>query len=78
MKFSVHRIDARTTRHAGHAISQIAHKVIETVFGDAEQHGILRQVKRRGLDRVEMLFTLAATVMNLRRLPKLLEPQYRR
>lgn len=67
------RIDERTTRHPGYALSQIARKLIETVFGDAKQHGTLRQVKLRGLKRVEMLFTLAATVVNLRRLPKLLE-----
>jgi hypothetical protein len=66
------RIDARTTRHAGYKLSQIARKLIETVFGDGKQHGILRQVKRRGLEKVRLLFTLAATVVNLRRLPKLL------
>ena len=66
------RIDARTTRHAGYEISQRARKLIETVFGDAKQHGIMRQVKLRGLEKVESLFTLAVTVVNLRRLPKLL------
>jgi hypothetical protein len=69
------RIDERTTRHPGYALSQIARKLIETVFGDGKQHGTLRQVKLRGLDRVEMLFMLAATVVNLRRLPRLLAPQ---
>jgi len=66
------RIDGRTTRHLGYRLSQFARKLIETVFGDAKQHGILRQVKLRGLARVELLFTLAATVVNLRRLPRLL------
>lgn len=66
------RIDQRTTRHTGYQISQFARKLIETVFGDAKQHGILRQLKLRGLAKVELLFTLAATVVNLRRLPKLL------
>ncbi|MCK7494448.1 MAG: IS5 family transposase [Comamonadaceae bacterium] len=66
------RIDARTTRHAGYALSQFARKLIETVFGDAKQHGILRQVKLRGLEKVQLLFTLAVTVVNLRRLPRLL------
>jgi len=69
------RIDRRTTRHTGYRISQFARKLIETVFGDAKQHGILRQVKLRGLAKVELLFTLAATVVNLRRLPKLLAPE---
>lgn len=66
------RIDERTTRHAGYALSQYARKLIETVFGDSKQHGILRQMKLRGLDKVDLVFTLAATVVNLRRLPKLL------
>ena len=66
------RIDARTTRHVGYELSQFARKLIETVFGDAKQHGILRQVKLRGLAKVQLLFTLAATVVNLRRLPRLL------
>lgn len=66
------RIDRRTTRHAGYRLSQFARKLIETVFGDAKQHGLLRQVKLRGLEKVRLLFTLAATVVNLRRLPKLL------
>jgi transposase len=69
------RIDRRTTRHTGYLVSQYARKLIETVFGDAKQHGILRQVKLRGLTKVELLFTLAATVVNLRRLPKLLAPE---
>ena len=56
-------------------ISQYARKLIETVFGDAKQHDILRQVKLPGLAKVELLFTLAATVVNLRRLPKLLAIQ---
>lgn len=66
------RIGGRTTRHAGYQLSQIARKLIETVFGDAKQHGILRQVKLRGLVKVRLLFTLAVTVVNLRRLPRLL------
>ena len=66
------RVDGRTTRHAGYWRSQYARKLIETVFGDVKQHGILRQVKLRGLAKVELLFTLAATVVNLRRLPRLL------
>jgi transposase len=69
------RIDRRTTRHPGYRLSQFARKLIETVFGDAKQHGILRQVKLRGLAKVELLFTLAATVVNLRRMPKLLAPE---
>ena len=39
------------------------------------QRGILRQVKLRGLAKVDLLFTLVATVVSLRRLPKLLAPE---
>jgi transposase len=64
-------IDERTTRHSGYALSQTIRKLIETVFGDAKQHGTLRQLKLRGLDNVDQVFALAMTVVNLRRLPQL-------
>ena len=66
-------IDARTTRHGGYAVSQIIRKLIETIFGDAKEHGRLRQLKVRGLSRAQQMFTLAMTVVNLRRLPRLFE-----
>lgn len=65
-------IDQRTTRHPGYGISQLVRKLIETIFGDAKQHGTLRQLKQRGLDRAGQVFALAMTVVNLRRLPKLM------
>jgi hypothetical protein len=46
--------------------------LLETVFGDAKQHGGMHQTKLRGLHKVSQAFTLAMTVVNLRRLPKLL------
>jgi IS5 family transposase len=64
-------IDARTTRHPGYRISMTIRKLLETVFGDAKQHGGMHQTKLRGLDKVSQAFTLAMTVVNLRRLPKL-------
>ncbi len=66
------RIDARTTRHAGYEVSQRKRKLIETLFADAKQHGVLRQVKVRGLDRVDLAFTLAMMAANLRRLARLM------
>ena len=66
------RIDERTTRHPGYALSQCIRKLIETLFADGKQHGVLRQVKLRGRERVDQVFTLAMTVANLRRLPKLI------
>jgi len=65
-------IDERTTRHSGYAISQVVRKLIETVFGDAKQHGTLRQLKVRGVRAAGQVFALAMTAVNLRRLPRLL------
>lgn len=66
-------IDERTTRHAGYKLSQVARKVIETLFGDGKQHGTtIRQVKLRGLMKVKDVFTIAMLAANLRRLPKLM------
>ena len=65
-------IDERTTRHPGYAISQVIRKLIETVFGDAKQHGTLRQLKVRGTQAAAQAFALAMTAVNLRRLPQLL------
>jgi len=67
------RIDGRTTRHPGYALSQVARKMIETLFGDGKQHGgTIRQVKLRGQAKVGDVFTLAMLAVNLRRLPRLL------
>ena len=70
------RLDGRTTRHAGYAMSQVARKMIETLFGDGKQHGgTIRQVKLRGLPKVGDVFSLAMLAVNLRRLPELLATQ---
>jgi hypothetical protein len=67
------RIDGRTTRHPGYALSQVMRKMIETLFGDSKQHGgTIRQVKLRGRGKVSDVFTLAMLAVNLRRLPGLL------
>jgi transposase len=65
-------IDARTTRHAGYAISQRSRKRIEEVFGWTKSAARLRQTMFRGLQRVGHAFSLAAAAYNLIRLPKLL------
>lgn len=67
-------IDARTTRHPGYALSQTIRKLIETHFGDRKQHRGGRQVKVRGLEKVDFAFTLGATVTNLVRMTRLLRP----
>jgi transposase len=70
------RIDGRTTRHPGYAVSQVIRKMIETLFGDGKQHGgTIRQVKLRGRRKVSDVFTLAMLAVNLRRLPGLLAMQ---
>ena len=66
-------LDARTMRHAGYKLSQVARKVIETLFGDGKQHGgTIRQVKLRGLNKVKDVFAIAMLAANLRRLPRLM------
>ena len=65
-------LDARTTRHAGYAISQRSRKRIEEIFGWIKVSAGLARVKLRGRDRVDAAFRLALSAYNLVRLPKLL------
>jgi transposase len=65
-------IDGRTTRHPGYGVSLKIRAWIETHFGWIKSVGQVRQVKQRGLARVEALFQLAMAASNLVRLPKLL------
>ncbi len=65
-------IDGRTTRHAGHAQSLKIRAWIETHFGWIKSAAGMRQVKQRGLARVDALFQFAMAASNLVRLPKLL------
>jgi transposase len=65
-------IDARTTRHAGYALSQKRRKKIEEPFGWAKTIGGMAQTVLRGIDRVRAQFTLTMAACNLARLPRLL------
>ncbi|MDQ3038657.1 MAG: IS5 family transposase [Pseudomonadota bacterium] len=65
-------IDGRTTRHAGYAVSLKTRAWIETHFGWIKAAAGLRQVRQRGLARVDALFQFAMAASNLVRLPKLL------
>jgi len=56
----------------GYGISQRKRKLIEKVFGWAKLDSILRQVKVRGVKKVNWLFRLLATAANLVRLVKLI------
>ena len=64
-------IDARTTRHAGYAMSQHARPRIEPAFGWLKTIGWLRKVKLRGLEKIEWLVVFASAAFNVIRLPKL-------
>jgi hypothetical protein len=64
-------IDARTTRHAGYAVSQKKRKRIEECFRWLKDIALLRKLKHRGLFRVGWMFTFAAAAYNLVRMRRL-------
>ena len=64
-------IDARTTRHAGYAVSQQKRKRVEQSFGWMKMIGMLRKVKLRGREKVAWLFTFVGAAYNLMRLQRL-------
>ena len=66
------RIDGRTTRHPGYAVSLRLRKRIEEGFGWVKEVAGLAQVKLSGLTRVDSAFVLGLAAYNLVRLPKLL------
>jgi transposase len=59
--------------HPGFAISQRKRKLVEKVFGWAKLDRAVRQVKLRGLGKVDWLFRLVAAAHNLRRMQTLLQ-----
>lgn len=65
-------LDRRTTRHRGYALSLSRRWLIEKGFGWLKQTGPLRQVKLRGLPKVDWLFVFSCAAHNLLRLPKLM------
>jgi Transposase DDE domain len=65
-------LDRRTTRQPGYAISLSRRWLIEKGFGWLKQTGPLRQVKPRGLKKVDWLFVFSCAAHNLIRLPQLL------
>ncbi|OXE36853.1 MAG: IS5/IS1182 family transposase, partial [Phenylobacterium zucineum] len=64
-------IDARTTRHAGYAMSQRIRKRIEEVFGWMKTVAGRRKTRFKGRDKVGWDFAFAGAAYNLVRLPKL-------
>ena len=65
-------LDRRTTRQPGYAVSLSRRWLIEKGFGWLKQTGPLRQVKLRGLEKVDWLFVFSCAAHNLIRLPKLM------
>lgn len=61
-------IDARTTRHAGYAMSQHARPRIERAFAWLKTIAGLRKVKLRGLTTVDALFIFASAAFNIKRI----------
>ena len=67
-KTRLNAIDARTTRHAGYAISQRRRKRVEEVFGWMKTTGLLRKLRHRSGPLVAWIFTFTAAVYNVVRL----------
>ncbi len=65
-------LDRRTTRHAGYAISLSRRWLVEKGFGWLKQTGPIRQVKLRGLHKVDWVFVFSCAAHNLCRLPRLM------
>jgi transposase len=65
-------LDRTTTRQPGYAISLSRRWLVEKGFGWLKQTGPLRQVKLRGLEKVDWLFVFSCAAHNLLRLPKLI------
>lgn len=66
------RVDRRTTRHPGYAVSQRLRKRIEEGFGWMKTTAGLAKTRHRGIERVGWMFTLTAAAYNLVRIPRLL------
>ena len=70
-KYRGSKIDARTTRHPGYAISQRKRKLVEEIFGWGKTVGGLRKTKYRGRERNGLMAYLNAAAYNLLRILKL-------
>lgn len=66
------QLDARTTRHVGYEVSQRIRKRVEEPFGWGKLIGLIRQVKVRGLEKVNDIYLLTCMGWNLVRMRNLL------
>ena len=67
--------DGRTTRHASYWISLSCRWLVEKSFGWLKETGPVRQVKLRGLAKVDWMFVFSCAAHNLLRLPRLIAQQ---
>lgn len=65
-------LDRRTTRQPGYAINLSRRRLIEKGIRWLKQTGPLRQVKLRGVEKVDWLFVFSCAAHNLIRLPRLM------
>lgn len=65
------RIDERTTRHEGYALSPRKRKRVEQPFGWMKTIGLLHKLRHRGRDNVAWLFRFTATAYNIMRIKAL-------
>jgi len=68
-------MDGRTTRHPGYAISLSCRWLVEKGFGWLKETGPVRQVKVRGLHKVDWVFVFSCAAHNLLRLPRMIAQQ---
>ncbi|WP_069128471.1 IS5 family transposase, partial [Candidatus Thiodiazotropha endolucinida] len=66
-------IDGRTSRHMGYQVSQRRRKRVEEPFGWGKTIGLIRQVKVRGLAKVNSVFMMTMIGWNLTRMRALME-----
>ena len=65
-------VDARTTRHAGYAISQRFRKRVEEIFGWMKTIGGFRRTRFRGTERTQLAAYFVGAAYNLLRMARLL------
>lgn len=65
------RIDGRTARHAGYALSQRKRKLVEEIFGWMKSVGGFRRTRFRGLMKTQLAGYLVGAAYNLLRIAKL-------
>ena len=61
-------IDGRTSRHTGYKVSQRSRKRVEEPFGWGKSIGLIRQMKVRGLSKVNSVFMMTMIGWNLTRM----------